>query len=281
MYLRLGMSESSLLLMYYIENYIIGYNKELLTTHRKHILNWLYSTSGFFDITIKGKYFDFDSQYDNIIYSKTYRNYFYNLLEFIRTNQFTEFYFKAHNLGKPLNMYIPTFYQYIGKKQSEYVTRNILYKELNGKRVLLMHNLSELMIQQYNSGIVKRIYAKFPRVELFIPFKIGYTFMNRPMNNCNNIIERADLIEYTLDHYIETNNINFVIISCGAYSNIFAQKLHAKGISYATIGGELEHEFGIITNRHKTHPEINHLFIKVPDELKPENHKEIEDSCYW
>jgi hypothetical protein len=105
--------------------------------------------------------------------------------------------------------------------------------------------------------------------------------MNRPLNNCNNIIDRANLIEYTLNECIEKNNINCVIISCGAYSNIFARKLHNKGIRYITIGGEIEHEFGIIINRHKNHQENNDDFITVPDELKPENYNEIENGCYW
>jgi hypothetical protein len=280
MYLRLGMSESSLLFMHYLEKYIDSNSEALLASYRNKILNWLFSTSGYFDVEIKGRLFDFDNQYDKIIKSETYNTYFDNLLEFIKTNSFDEFYFKCHDLGIFCKC-LPYFFNYINKKCSKYDIRTILYKELGSKRVLLMHNLSELMIKRYDEGILKKIYPKFPTVDILIPFKIGYTFMNTPMDECNNIIDRADLIEYALNEIIESLNINLVIVSCGAYSNIFARKLQQKGIRYITVGGELEHEFGIIINRRDKHPEINEYFIRVPDELKPENHDEIENSCYW
>jgi hypothetical protein len=280
MYLRLGMSESSLLLLYFIEKYTSGYNSKLLIQNRKHILNWLFSTSGYFDTEVKGRLFDFDKEYDKIINTKTYNTYFEELLHFIKNNEFKEFYFKCHDLGVFCKC-IPIFYKYINKNQSLYDIRSILYKELDNKRVLLMHNLSDLMVERYNKGIIKKIYPEFPNIDIIIPFKIGYTFMNTPMNDCSNIIDRAELIEYVMNEFIETHKINMVIISCGAYSNIFARKLHKKHIQYITVGGELEHEFGIIINRHDKHPEINEYFIRVPDELKPENHHEIENSCYW
>jgi hypothetical protein len=279
MYLRLGMSESSLLLLYYIEMYIENYNKNHLIQYRKNYLNWFYSTSGFYDIEINGNLFNFDHQYNKIVNSKSYNTYFKELLFFIKNNTFEEFHFRCHDLGFFCNS-IPDFYNFINKSQSDYNIRNILYKEIDKKRIIIIHNLSELMIKQYNT-VLKKIYPNFPTVELIIPLKIGYTFMNRPLNNCNNIIERANLIEYTLNECIEKNNINCIIISCGAYSNIFARKLHNKGIRYITIGGELEHEFGIIINRHKNHQENNDDFITVPDELKPENYNEIENGCYW
>lgn len=280
MYLRLGMSESSLLLLYFIEKYTNGYNKKLLVYNRKEILNWLFSTSGYFDKEIKGRLFNFDNEYYKIINTKTYKTYFEELLYFIKMNTFEEFYFKCHDLGIFCNC-IPIFYNFINKEQAIYNIRDILYKELENKRVLLMHNLSELMIDRYKEGIVKKIFSNFPNIEIMIPFKIGYTFMNTPMDECDNIIDRSDLIEYAINEFIEKNTINIVVISCGAYSNIFARKLHKKGIRYVTVGGELEHEFGIIINRRDKHHEINELFIKVPEEFKPENHDEIENSCYW
>jgi hypothetical protein len=280
MYLRLGMSESSLVFMYFIEKYIDGYDEKNLHYSRNQILNWLFSTSGYFDVEIKGRLFNFSTQYNKIIHSKTYNIYFEELLYFIKNNTFDEFHFKCHDLGGCCS-YIPHFFKFINKESSSYNIRNILYKELESKRVLLMHNLSEIMIQRYDQGILKRIYPNFPTVDIMIPFKIGYTFMNSPMDECNDIIERADLIEHAMNEIIDTLKIDMVIISCGAYSNIFARKLHKRSIRYITVGGELEHEFGIIINRRDNHHEINDLFIRVPDELKPENHDEIENSCYW
>ncbi len=72
-YFRLGMSESSLVFLYYIEKNIEKYNQELLNYYRIIILNWFYSTSGFFDIdiNIKGNYFNFYKEYDKINIIKT------------------------------------------------------------------------------------------------------------------------------------------------------------------------------------------------------------------
>ena len=280
MFVRLGMSESSLLMLYFIEHFIKGYNKKLLIEKRKWVLDWFFSTSGYFDVEVKGRLFEFTCEYDTIMSTKTYNAYFKELLLFVKHNTFDEFYMKCHDLGD-LDSFIPIFYNFVHKTNSLYKPRKIMHKELNGKRILLMHNLSDLMLDQYNNGNVQKIYPHFPNVDIIVPFKIGYTFMNTPLNECKNIIERADLIEHSMNNYIEQHNINLIVISCGAYSNIFAQKMHKKGIPYIMIGGELEHEFGIIIQRHCDNKEINEYFIRVPDELKPENHHMIENGCYW
>ncbi len=297
-YFRLGMSESSLLFLYFIEKNIENYEnyeKALIVYYRKQIFNWFYTTSGFFDINIQGKYFNFDDEYYNIINSFAYNEYFRNLLEFIKNNEFKKFYFKCHPLFE-LNYLLPKFFEYIKKennmllenielKENEsqestyYVIREIIKNNFEGKTILLIHNLSELMIEQYNNGNVKKLNPSFPNIKNIIPLKIGYTFLNTPLE-CDNIIERSKIINECINEYIKIYNIDFVVISCGAYSSLIAKELQEK-IQYFMVGGELEKEFGIITNRHKEHISQTQYHVCVPDELKPNIHNLIENSCYW
>jgi hypothetical protein len=286
-YFRLGMSESSLLFMYYIEKHNVGYDEIILKYYRNNLLNWLYSTSGFFDITIKGNYFNFSSEYYNIIHSTTYNIYFENLLNYIKNTEFTSFYFKCHNLTKIIH-YLPDFFKYINKEnltQNEnntYIIKNIIEDNLNNKRVLLIHNLSELMIKQYYDGNIKKINSSFPNFKYIIPYKIGYTFLNNYLHIDfhKNIIERVKSLCVELRICIYYNKIDFVIISCGAYSSLLAQEL-VESIDYCLIGREIEKEFGIITNSNKALIEDTKYYVTVPDELKPPGHEIIENSCYW
>jgi hypothetical protein len=286
-YFRLGMSESSLLFLYFIENHIQNYDKVLHDIFEIKILNWLYSTSGFFDIKIKGNYFNFDDEYNNIKKSKTYNIYFGELLDFIKKTDFKLFYFKCHNLNI-LMEYLPLFFKYINKetltkdKNDSYIIRNIINESFEGKTILLIHNLSELMINQYINGNLKKINPFFPNVNNLISYKIGYTFLNIPIDNNNNIIERSKLLNEDINKIIKKSNINFIIISCGAYSSLIAKELHKNiKLNYFMIGRELEKEFGIITKSNKPLIEDIKYYVNVPEELKPIFHNEIENSCYW
>ena len=51
---RLGYTESTLLFVYYLNTI---HNIDYID---KNLVNWLYSTSGFYDKKIKGDYFNFD-----------------------------------------------------------------------------------------------------------------------------------------------------------------------------------------------------------------------------
>lgn len=282
-YFRLGMSESSLLFLFFIEKNIKNYNRELLKYYRIIILNWFYSTSGFFDIDIKGNYFNFDEEYDKIISSKPYLNYFNNLLNFIKTNEFKLFHFRCHNLDKFMSL-LPVFFNYINKDLNSfncpYPMNDIIINNFNNKTVLLIHNLSELMINQYENGNLNKINSLFPKVNKFISIKLGYTFLNKPLDGANNIIDRTIMINEYIEFKIKETNSDFIVISCGAYSSLIASFLQGK-INYCMIGGELEKEFGIITNRHKDNIIKSEYHIYVPHELKPEFHNDIENSCYW
>jgi hypothetical protein len=286
-YFRLGMSESSLLFMYYIDKHIVGHNTEILKFYRNNILNWLYSTSGFYDLTIKGNYFDFSSEYKNIINSKTYNTYFENLLNYIKNTEFTSFYFKCHQLSHIIH-YLPNFFKYINKENltqeinKTYIFKNIIENNLENKKVLLIHNLSKLMIEQYDNGNIKKINPSFPNVDYIIPFSVGYTFLNNHLHVSmySNIIDRVKSLGVQIRNNIIDNKIDFVIISCGAYSSLLAQELF-QTIDYCLIGREIEKEFGIITNSNKELIEDNTYYITVPDELKPPGHDIIENSCYW
>ena len=76
-----------------------------------------------------------------------------------------------------------------------------------------------------------------------------------------------------------------MLISCGAYSNLYADKFFNLGKNVCTIGGELHEFFGIINKRNRNIININtkqeYWIQNIPDEYKPEGYMKIEDGCYW
>ena len=80
--LRVGFTETTLLFYYYLENILnIDITILKLIDSQNNLINWLYSTSGFYDKTINGTYFDIDVK--KAKKSDVYNYYFSNLLNII------------------------------------------------------------------------------------------------------------------------------------------------------------------------------------------------------
>ena len=59
--LRVGFTETTLLFYYYLENILnIDITILKLIDSQNNLINWLYSTSGFYDKTLNGPSFDMD-----------------------------------------------------------------------------------------------------------------------------------------------------------------------------------------------------------------------------
>lgn len=276
--LRLGFTETTLLFFHYLDlqkicnsNYVHNQNT---------LINWLCTTSGYYDKKIHGSYFDFDVV--KIKESVVYNDYFNRLLNIVKNSNtqlellFSSFCF--HPDDNSLIQYKEEFLNYVDFYNKNNKKTNIV-QFMDNKNVLIINNLGSLMKAQYESGNIKKIYPDEHINPKSIDFlEPGYSFLNNGSDS--SILETAEKI----CDKIKTINFDCAIISVGAYSSLLfdyiVNKLNKDGF---IEGGQLPLYFGISTKRIKTHSSdrINEYFINVPDEMKPLGYEKIEDGCYW
>jgi hypothetical protein len=282
--LRLGYTETTLLLFYFLDIYEKIYcNVDLLpdklkyANSQKYYINWLYSTSGFYDKEIKGSYFDFNGDY--ILKSNIYNEYFSKLLFIIKnTDTPVKLHFQDIHIDECLLVFKQKFLEYINFNNKNKKYENI-HQFMENKNILIINNLGSLMKKQFESGNIDKICKEFSKnVKSIEYFENGYTFFNSGpdgslLETSKNIIEK-----------IKELNFDGVIISAGAYSCILADDINKK-LDKETfiVGGDLPLYFGITTKRTTMWWKdlINEHFIKVPDNMKPLNYEKIEEGCYW
>lgn len=281
--LRLGYTESTLLYYFFLETILKINNFEKYEPDQANMINWLLSTSGYYDKSIKGTYFKYDSV--AVKRSNAYSKYFFKLLDVIKKYP-GKVYFNFHELGEEAFSHKPRFISYISngnndKFQGGTQNREQLYEFMRNKRVLVVNNLGKLFKQQYESGNLKKIYDCFPQIDSLEYFNNGYSFVNSGPHN--------DLFQ-TLDAKFKElgripNNYNAVVISAGAYSLLFAEYFIKQHKQVFILGGTLPLYFGVRTKRDISlngfDDETRKLFIDVPKEMIPENANKVEDGCYW
>ena len=283
-YLRLGMSESSLLFFYYLDKHIIEESSKLpwVSTlpknfkdssylHEQNVyLNWLFSTSGFYDKEIHGEYFNFYGC-EILRNSKVYRKYFESLLQFIQNpNVLIEL--NCHMMSPVL---VDIRKNHFGKLFNKCESPPNLFEFMTMKNVLIVNSLSPLMKLQFDTGNVFQSVPEFPKNVCSIQcIQTAYTFFNDGPHE--NIFETCDAI---YDKVMRKKGFDAIIISVGAYSSLLTQKLAATSrFQIFVIGGGLPKYFGIATKRS---PAENEFFISVPENYRPKNFHLIEDGCYW
>jgi hypothetical protein len=276
--LRLGNTECTLLFIYWMNNKKILNNK-YLSEAKNTFIKWLYTTSGYYDKTIKSDYMD--AKHDNddpLIYIK-----YLNLcLEFIKNCDIYQF--CLHKITDNLIFY-DEFKNTMNCKKETYISQELVFDFIRDKEILIISPFATLFKQQIDSGNLKNIYLNTPNVKNIIAYNNIYTFFNKGPDN--NIFETAEKIF----DIIMKNNYNYksVLISCGAYSIIFAKMFFNIGKNVLTIGGDLQTFFGVLNKRTNDYyiknniEPINKQFwiTNIPDEFKPENFQKIENGCYW
>jgi hypothetical protein len=274
---RLGFTETTLLFYYYLEN--ILNERKYYEDSRDNLINWLYSTSGFYDKKIEGNYFNFEPE--KCLKSVVYNTYMNTILKIIKQYK-NEIILCFHNLPNELLPYKEQFLQYVNyKPNNTYICRDVLFNFMNSKNVLIVHNMSELYKNQYENGNLKLIYMDCPNIKKICTYLPGYTYLNTGPDE--SILETASEHCLKIGEIIDNNDIDCVVVSCGAYSILLADYVYStKKKEVLVSGGELPHYFGVITKR--TPPpenETTHLWIPVPEHLRPQNYEKIENGCYW
>jgi len=284
---RLAYTETTLLFFYYLDT--IVRNKELCKHYRGFqgdMINWLYSTSGFYDIAIKGSYFDFDR--DKCRSSIVYNTYMSKLFKKV----------KKYDKGCQLNLhvtapefldkYYQSFVDYINKRSSynAEIDKKMIFNFMQEKkRILVVNDIGSLFVQQWENGNLKKIFDDFPDLEIFKGYNPGTTFFNRGPHG--SILQSIRKHCKKISKLIDEHGIQGVVISCGAYTPFLADFIYQKKkVDVQCSGGYIAENFGVINKRVcdrngwcKTNsPE---LWITVPDEMKPKYHEKVESGLYW
>ena len=97
MYLRLGYTETTLLFCFWLQNVRNVHDNIIeLNNTKKSMINWFYTTSGFYDKAINGDYFNFNTQV--CLTSFTYNAYMEGLLNLIKDTHLILNFHKLSNL---------------------------------------------------------------------------------------------------------------------------------------------------------------------------------------
>lgn len=289
--LRLGYSESDLLFTYFIVHYsckkIDIFKDIFIKDHTVNILKWFFSTSGYYDKTIS----DINIE---VFFSTIFIYYMKKLEAIIKTS--TVCLLHIHDYYRDYYSFFGEFVEYyeskifceiwyneIGKFHSECEKHYNIYEFMKNKNVLIINPLSELMKMQFTSGNVYKINNQkiFPPLKNILFYKNMYTFFNKGPGE--NITENYYNICNDISNIKE--EYDCVIISCGACSCLIANYIYTNyNKSVFVIGGDLNNLFGIKNQRFiELNPTItyNDYWVEVPNGLKPEGYKNIENGCYW
>ena len=284
---RLGMTESGLLFLNWVYK-SVKLNQEQRQMIMKHIMNltnWLYTTSGYYDKSVKGDKFNFDQSSLNV----NYYNFIGHLETAVKNCTETRFYF--HD-GMIMNLYNQLKEPFKKHHQISNLvlmnnTKSIAnvaptFDKMRNKKVLVISSFTDLVKQQYESGNVFKLGIDFPQITSLDGVTTPYCFLNDGPHN--NYFE-------TLDHMfneIKIKDFDIAILGCGSYGHMLTHKIHSELNKDAIyIGGPVTNLFGILSSRELKHGmgkdvKLNEYWItSIPESFRPKNYKNIEDGCYW
>lgn len=236
-YQRTGLTEGSLI-----------YNEWLKTKGLYRLdtegefINWLYSTSGFYDSEIQGTNFDIDvgMAMESINYQRFLKEFHDSLLgsDMIHLMIHGAYHLNGQELqGEFASRFSPQNYCYW--KDTE-----LLKRSLEGKKVLVV------------SSIGKLIEEKYPNV-------IGYTTPTTHLNSGpdKNYFETMDRVYSELP-----TDFDVAIVSFGAYGCPLVDKLWKTGKTAMTIGSGIYDLYPV---------------GEIPPEYIPRGYEKIEGGRYW
>jgi 5'(3')-deoxyribonucleotidase len=235
-YQRTGLSEGSLL----YNNWLKKFNLYREDTEAEFI-NWLYSTSGWYDKDIRGSYFDIDVE--AVKGSDNYR-------------MFLEEYHEALKGSDLFHLMLHSSWHLNGlEKQAEFCKQ---YSETNrcywndvpflqaiikDKKVLVISSIAELISDKY------RVFG----------FNTPQTHFNTgPHKNS------WETLEWMFDKL--PKNYDIALISCGSYGVLLADMLVNDGKDAITIGSGIYNLFPV---------------GEIPEKYRPNGWEKIENGRYW
>lgn len=237
-YQRTGLTEGSLIFNDWLKPDLYRPDTE------DEFIDWLYSTSGFYDKTVKGSYFDIDKQ--AVKQSPVYHRFLKEFPEALKGSDVLDVMlhsnFHINGLDKKggfTNLFSDTSYSYW---QDVFFLDQLI---LN-KTVLVVNNLAPLISQEY--GVV--------------PYRSETTFFNTGPHN--NFFETLDKMWEEIEPLLLVAEIT--LVASGAYGCFLVDRITSSGHSAATIGSGVQRLFPL---------------GDVPEVYIPENAEKIEEGRYF
>jgi len=281
---RLGMTETAILLLNFVYRHgrIHAKVKEEIYQYMLNQINWLYTTSGYYDKTVEGNYFNFNESGLNDNFMK----YIELLQSSVNGCEETQMYFHEGYIETLFESFKPAFLNhyhiqnFCNMNGSKFYDRiDSIFERMSDKKVLVITSFDGLVESQYTSGNVYKIYAKFPVLKSLETVKSPYTFLNTgPHNNYFETLE-------SLFAEISAKDFDIAILGCGTYGHPLCDWIHTKLQKDAIyLGGSIQTIFGILSSRERkcsNLPVDENWITNIPVEYRPDNYHKIENGCYW
>lgn len=169
----------------------------------------------------------------------------------------------------------------LGNLEPYYYPENPWSKELEGKRVLVIHPFAETIESQYRKR--ERLFPGtdiLPEFEL-VTLKAVQTIAGEVDDRFDDWFEALKWMEGR----IAQADFDVAIIGCGAYGFPLAAKVKDMGKVAIHLGGATQILFGIKGARWDSNQKINRWYNEAwtrPSESdKPKNAAAVESACYW
>lgn len=271
---RSGYTEGNLVFCNYLQNIIKIDDNDKFNNINNQFINYLYSTSGFYDRKIKGSFFDFN--YKEILDSHIYQQ-FIKEYQLALTNCDHLIILHHTSLFDPYNNYINNFRQYLNSSYvniyGEYwCNHKNIYSLLEGKRLLIVSSFSDLICEQVNNKNIFSIYADFPAIESIAGYTYPYCYFNNGPD-----ASAFETIDRVVDSIISID-FDVAIVSAGFAGAIIVDRINSMGKTAMTIGATITLMFGINQCLDHSTP---YWITKIPDKYKPKKYKKIEGGGYW
>lgn len=236
---RTGLTEGSLLYNEWLKKF--GLYRE---DTEAEFINWLYSTSGWYDKDIKGSYFDIDVE--AVKKSENYQRFLTEYHDSLLNSDW--FHLMIHS-SYHLNGL--EFRDSFSKKFSE--TNRFYWRDpdfLNdipqGKRILVISSIAPLIAKKYD----------------IVPYLTPTTHLNKGEHK--NSWETLDKVTSDITEMIP--KFDFALVSFGAYGCLLTDRIVKMGKSAATIGSGVYDLYPV---------------GKIPPEYLPKGYEKIENGRYW
>lgn len=280
------MTESGLLLLLFVKRFE-GVSEPLMKRIHANIVslvNWLYTTSGYYDKSIQGNKFNFDTT----ALTPNLNKFIHHLHVSVQGCHEAQFMFHR---GFMMDLFLEVKEKFLKHlnisnfRLMNGVSINVLlpsiYTYIENKRVLVVSSFESLIKKQCTENRLEKIGLGFPKIECLVGVRPPYCFFNNGPHN-NYFETLASIFKEVRE---KKDEFDVVLLGCGCYGHMLSHMIHEELNKDAIyIGGDITTMFGILSTRARNHVQdkVNEYWVTdIPDELKPNGYKDIEGGCYW